>query len=132
MHEISEQLEARKTWIAALRSGKYTQAKGRLEENGKFCCLGVACDLFAERVGLTVDTYDSASHNLKGLKRYDMSCYELPAKIVELLGLFSNNGKFYSDDTSQLFLTDLNDKGNKSFAEIADIIENNPSLWRDA
>ena len=35
-----------KKWVAALRSGKYEQAKGWLREGDKFCCLGVACDLF--------------------------------------------------------------------------------------
>lgn len=33
-------------WVAALRSGKYKQGKGfLLDENGKYCCLGVACSI---------------------------------------------------------------------------------------
>ena len=28
-------------WLKALRSGKYKQGKGTLEDEGKFCCLGV-------------------------------------------------------------------------------------------
>jgi hypothetical protein len=37
-------------WLAALRSGKYKQAKGALllkdaEGNKSYCCLGVACDI---------------------------------------------------------------------------------------
>lgn len=35
--------DLKKKWIRALRSGKYTQGYGRLENNGVFCCLGVLC-----------------------------------------------------------------------------------------
>lgn len=34
-------------WVAALRSGEYTQAEGRLRAGDSFCCLGVLCDLYA-------------------------------------------------------------------------------------
>lgn len=35
-----------KKWVAALRSGKYKQGKGVLRsEKGKYCCLGVLCDV---------------------------------------------------------------------------------------
>lgn len=58
-----------KEWVAALRSGEYEQARGALKEyrefdpsrgefgeyvnleKGRFCCLGVLCDL-AERKGI--------------------------------------------------------------------------------
>ena len=46
-----EQLEARRQWVAALRSGNFTQGRGSLVEEGtgavreKFCCLGVACEV---------------------------------------------------------------------------------------
>jgi hypothetical protein len=32
-------------WIAALRSGKYKQARGIMKNADGFCCLGVACEL---------------------------------------------------------------------------------------
>ena len=35
-------------WLKALRSGKYKQGKGELREGGKFCCLGVLCDLYTK------------------------------------------------------------------------------------
>ena len=43
-----QQKANRKKWVAALRSGKYKQGKGQLYDNldEKYCCLGVACDLF--------------------------------------------------------------------------------------
>lgn len=38
-------------WLAALRSGKYKQVKSNLKKNGKFCCLGVLCDLYQKETG---------------------------------------------------------------------------------
>lgn len=38
-------------WVNALRSGDYEQGRGWLNNNGKFCCLGVLCDL-AEKAGV--------------------------------------------------------------------------------
>ena len=35
-------------WVAALRSGEYAKGKGALRANGKFCCLGVLCNLHAQ------------------------------------------------------------------------------------
>lgn len=37
-----------KKWVAALRSGEYSQGRGRLRKGDTFCCLGVACDLYAK------------------------------------------------------------------------------------
>lgn len=37
--------EIQRQWVAALRSGEYKQGHGVLESNGRFCCLGVLCDL---------------------------------------------------------------------------------------
>lgn len=35
-------------WIAALRSGQYTQAKGVLKKGNSHCCLGVLCELYLQ------------------------------------------------------------------------------------
>jgi hypothetical protein len=32
-------------WATALESGEYDQGNGSLQDNGKFCCLGVLCDI---------------------------------------------------------------------------------------
>jgi hypothetical protein len=32
-------------WVKALRSGEYEQGRGKLQSDGKFCCLGVLCEL---------------------------------------------------------------------------------------
>jgi|SRR5712671_2579910 len=36
-------------WVAALRSGKYRQGEGYLQKDGRFCCLGVLCDLLDDK-----------------------------------------------------------------------------------
>jgi hypothetical protein len=53
---ISQQLEGimmnseiKKAWVEALRSGEYEQGFGALNITGKYCCLGVLCDLAAKR-----------------------------------------------------------------------------------
>ena len=46
-----EQLKNRHTLITALRSGTYAQDTGYLRTPEGFCCQGVACDLFKDRVG---------------------------------------------------------------------------------
>jgi hypothetical protein len=38
-------LEIKEQWVAALRSGKFKQAKYKLKENEGYCCLGVLCSL---------------------------------------------------------------------------------------
>ncbi len=47
--------EIKKSWTAALRSGKYRQGQGRLrsELDGQLehCCLGVLCELHSEQSG---------------------------------------------------------------------------------
>jgi hypothetical protein len=38
-------------WVKALRSGKYKQTSGTLKDDVGYCCLGVACDVFAKETG---------------------------------------------------------------------------------
>ena len=104
-----------KKWVAALRSGKFTQGTGWLERNGKYCCLGVACRVYQEEVGdLRVD-----------IKRdgivFDKKYYEYcPLKVGKWLGLAKKDGKYQSSS-----LVEDNDNG-LSFEEIANIIESEP------
>lgn len=44
-------VELKKQWIKALRSGEYQQGQEYLHKNGKFCCLGVLCT-----IAPTIDT----------------------------------------------------------------------------
>lgn len=43
-------------WIEALRSGNYQQGRGTLkDEEGRFCCLGVLCDVMGGKWNDTGD-----------------------------------------------------------------------------
>lgn len=44
-----------KVWILALRSGKYTQTQGRLQDHNGYCCLGVACKVLIPKELLRVN-----------------------------------------------------------------------------
>lgn len=92
--------EFKKEWIAALRSGKYSQTKGTLRDQEGFCCLGVAYDLTGRDWRETsVGTHETDENNET---EFDPG---IPYTKVDKL-------------------TDLNDTGH-SFEEIADYIEEN-------
>lgn len=101
-------------WIDALRSGKYEQGQKNLRSlDNKFCCLGVLCDIIDnkkwetfEKANSAKQTYPYTYNGYTGILNYKMVT-ELKIK-----------------DSEQVFLTNMNDTG-KSFAEIADYIEEN-------
>lgn len=100
-------------WIAALRSGKYKQGRNNLNNNGAYCCLGVLCEVYLENCDepkiekRTEIGYDN-------LVFYGGWSAGLPDEVHVWSGLSNLS-------PSQLIY--LNDKANKSFAEIADYIE---------
>jgi hypothetical protein len=116
-------------WIAALRSGEYTQTTKRLHdrENGGFCCLGVLCDLYAkdhpeagwkpdEKPGVTnpaaIPFYDNMS---KGFDVANVNSAMPSANVLAWAGL----------DWRDVFYQNLavqNDNG-ATFEVIADIIQ---------
>lgn len=97
-------------WIAALRSGEYTQAQNRLRiKNGdnsfSYCCLGVLCNII----------------DPDGWK--DADCWLYDGK--EQAGIPSALcGPYDISLRSQWDLAEMNDNG-KNFTEIADYIEKN-------
>lgn len=97
-----------KKWIKALRSGKYTQGTGKLRDKDKFCCLGVACDLYDKNIWLNLDQANV-----------------LPYDVMRWLNLSHNEGSYYNKGR-QTFLTYHNDFDKYTFSEIADIIESEP------
>lgn len=99
-----------KKWVAALRSGEYKQAQNQLRTDEGYCCLGVACELALEAGAIS-------SYNPEGIS--------LPFPVQKWLGLASPSGRY----GHYQFLTNDNDRLGKSFSEIADIIENEQSLF---
>jgi hypothetical protein len=108
--------EIKTRWVAALRSGKYPQGRGRLKTEEGFCCLGVLCDLAAEDgIGHweQKDTYFNRHYFL--VTTVHENNY-LPMEVATWAGLHRN------PFVGSSILSALNDSGS-SFAEIADLIE---------
>lgn len=93
--------EIAEKWVEALRSGEYKQVRGSLKEDGRYCCLGVICEINGK---------DKA-----GLKKGNA----LPSKTA--LKFF---GLSYGEASA---LANMND-GGRSFKYIAKHIEKN---WED-
>ena len=106
-------------WLNALRSGEYEQGSGRLECDGKYCCLGVL-QMIADG---EVETHDD-----------DLFSLAVPSD-----SWYENHDIIFADsirDESSLdripyaiykmndyYLTELNDQYKLSFKKIADILE---------
>ena len=129
----------RDLWITALRSGKYHQGRhalssGKGGHQDQLRCLGVCCDIFREELGLDVvkryindELFDVA---------YSESATVLPLSVANYVGLKTREGRFskYRHGVKEIHeceaLTSLNDDG-ATFAEIADILEDNEDLLFD-
>jgi len=97
-------------WLnEGLRSGKYPQTTGRLQDDKGYCCLGVACELLMPKNRQA--RYDS--RYLVGT--YPISQYNSP-KWLKVI-----NRDFYR--RTGMGLTTLNDSMELSFDEIADCLE---------
>lgn len=108
--------ENAKKWVAALRSGKYEQGRTLLCANGKYCCLGVACEVaIANGVELKREEKSgvvSFEDNFSAL---------LPTRVMEWLKLSQQLGENFISES----LATKNDKG-MPFDQIADFIETEP------
>lgn len=114
-----------KLWTAALRSGEYRQATGRLkryfpdDEGGGegYCCLGVACDVMLKNANLTAS---ERKHILDSLENDYLPLYT----VSRWYGLGHNNSPFvWTKNGSAEVLTSLNDNGDHNFIQIADLID---------
>lgn len=120
-----------KLLLDALRSGKYEQGTGQLRFNNRFCCLGVACDIYNKETNLgkwIVDSYPTLgtlywTTNRPGEKAIDTT---LPNEVRDWFGFSESSGACNLQDLDfAICLADLNDEGN-SFEQIANFIESNP------
>lgn len=123
-----------KKWVAALRSGNYEQTKHQLavtnsdSEPVGYCCLGVACDLYAQDHEIDVE-YELAADHKSGFIRFGHESTVLPPEVREWLGLRERTGDFGSpreqNNIACYSLADLNDAG-ATFKQVADFIESEP------
>ncbi len=108
--------DIKKLWIAALRSGEYKQGMGKLRRAGRFCCLGVLCNLHAQ-------AHPEIAATQKTKRRYLREEEFLPHEVREWAGLDFRNPEVKQPRTGELTsLADLNDDG-YSFDQLANIIQ---------
>ena len=114
-----------KAWVAALRSGWYQQGEGKLlDENGCYCCLGVAASLYHPKDQIRgEDTLSSIFDVAEALALYD----DIGGFI--LANTPAGRGFLKTADRS---LAEANDNG-ATFEEIADFMEAHPhAVFREA
>lgn len=97
-----------KKWTKALRSGKYEQTNGKLQDHYGYCCLGVLCEL-AVKEGV-IETYSGGV---------------LPEKVRGWAEIKSSEGQFFNSKNRIKYLVDYNDNMDFSFKQIAGIIDRN-------
>lgn len=96
-----------KTWVKALRSGKFKQTTSSLQDEKGFCCLGVACITSKAKMSRNTDGYLDGGFPVA--QEYAPNWLKtIDDKFEELTGLG---------------LADLNDSRGLTFDEIADCLE---------
>jgi hypothetical protein len=108
--------EIKEQWIAALRSGEYRQGMAALKRDGRFCCLGVLCDLHAKETG---GRWAGSMDGYEGEERYQGCWGDLPSGVAEWAELPASDPTINGGEDS---LSRLNDTGH-SFTELAEVIE---------
>lgn len=112
-----------KLWVEALRSGKYQQITDRLrrelDTGYGYCCLGVLCEVIKPLI--------TASEELTYLEdNLEKGCYPPFIALKHLIPNYENVGALISvqmPDNTVCAVTVLNDDLQKSFNEIADLLE---------
>lgn len=107
--------EIKAAWVAALRSGEYTQGRMRLRSpQNEFCCLGVLCNLHAQ------------AHPEIAAQQTDPNTYfglvGLPATSVIYWADLPGHDPAVQHHSKWTRLSALNDNG-LTFNQIADLIE---------
>ena len=109
--------EVKSLWVAALRSGDYSQGRGALAKESvgeiSYCCLGVLCEL-AFKKGLV--TRSSSGFNTV---TFNGEAALLPDALAKWSGV-SREGSY---GNGPHWLTEDNDEKRLSFNELADLIE---------
>lgn len=105
--------EVKERWVAALRSGKYRQTRGTLNEGDvSFCCLGVLCD--TEGLGWEIS---NPYNKVRVIKDFPKSYGGMLPGV--LLDRFGFTGR------AQELLIEKNDVRQDNFESIANWIEEN-------
>ena len=115
--------EHAKAWVAALRSGEYSQAQGMLHNHHGYCCLGVACDLYHQDTGNGNGNWHHNPSNGEEYTFVDGDAVDtdaLPRKVADWLGLNVELDSLVHLPSGD-GLAHMNDCGD-TFEQIADVI----------
>ncbi len=107
--------DIKEKWVKALRSGKYKQTEGVLENNKGNCCLGVLCRAL---------DFKEIGRDKQGNVIFEENVFDncsFPPSILS----DKNLNQFGISADEQATLYQMNDSFGKSFSEIADYIEAN-------
>lgn len=129
-------LEIKEKWIAALRSGDFTQGRGNLarintDKDNEYCCLGVLCELHVQEdpsaLEVNMDTVgdDGVRYEVKSYNQMSLVLPEATRRWADIDNGNPDTGILYRDRYNQLdtyHLAPLNDSG-LTFDQIADVIE---------
>lgn len=115
--------DIKQEWVAALRSGKYSQGVDALHTSTlpgvhKLCCLGVLCEIAVQHGVLEPARWDPVELAFT----YDNHNMDLPRKVMEWAEIPDSRGGTVEMDRGQTTLALMND-GGYSFDQIADAIE---------
>lgn len=124
-------------WVARLRSKDYPQGRSYLKRGGNYCCLGVLCEMAAE-AGVVVaepgepdwlDDYERGTPvQFRGPNAdddsFDSSYNTMPTAVLNWAGIPGGSGGDLPRAVDGVdTLWQLNDSMEYTFAQIADVIE---------
>lgn len=105
-------------WLDALRSGEYKQGRGTLRSDNNFCCLGVACDIAKEDLGIDWGIVQHSSE-----MTFDKEVNLLPVSVKDWLGIDYPGGNILIGENNYP-VTAINDRwAEGDFGYIADALE---------
>ena len=116
-------------WVAALRSGEYKQAGGRLRKGDCYCCLGVLTDLYDKDIqNDNHEWYEEDGHYGYASDGVTVEA-TLPESVMKWADLKECNPVVREErmGKSLTSLAYLNDNEGLDFNQLADIIE--AQLW---
>ena len=119
--------EFKRKWIAALRSGEYTQCTEHLELGGGYCCLGVALKVMYPNAEPEYHQAFLREDEVPSLDDAREWWEFLPPSHVNnpLVAIPRHvaDGELARATPRYVHLSELNDEEGYTFAQIADIIE---------
>lgn len=112
-------------WVAALRSGEYTQGRQFLHnrKENSYCCLGVLCKIAQnDKVKLNEKSERVTQYHFTSFDGYEDF---LPSKVQKYAEMRTSDGFIQDLDFSLADMNDGNRRDPCTFDEIADFIEEN-------